>query len=165
MDWRISRARVEEPGPFSTFPGHERVLVVTSGPGLELEHGASSPRARLRPLEPYRFDGDWPTSAALLGGPVADFNVVVRRAWGEAEVEVLRLGLRNAREAVGPGHAFAHVLAGCATARVTGEEEPFELGSGDSLWVRELRGGEELDLAGEEEGTVVLLVRLAPATS
>ena len=68
FDWRVSKATVDEPGPFSIFRGFERVLVVTSGDGIVLSHGSSGSsrsRARLRALEPYRFSGDWPTEAEL----------------------------------------------------------------------------------------------------
>ena len=43
-------------------------------------------------------------------------------------------------------------------ARVTGEEEPFELAAGDSLWLRGLRGGEELSLEGRSLDCSALLV-------
>lgn len=32
--WRISMARVEQPGPFSAFPGVDRVLAVLEGESL-----------------------------------------------------------------------------------------------------------------------------------
>jgi hypothetical protein len=120
---------------------------------------------RLRPLEPCRppIDGAW--TIQLSGDAVEVLDVLVLRARAWAQVEALRLGTRRARETVGPGHALVHALAGAALARVTGEEEPLELEAGDSVWVQGLRGGEELDLAGEEEGTLVLLVRVEPATS
>ena len=158
--WRLSRALVDAAGPFSAFPGCERVLTVTSGPGLVLAHGAAAPRARLRPLEPYRFSGEWATTAELVGGPVEDFNVITRVGRARAEVEVLRLGARRARAALGAGQAYAHVLGAGLEARVTGEEEAFALGADDSLWVRGARGGEELDLVGRGAACVVLLVRL-----
>ena len=41
FDVRISKATVSEPGPFSSFPGFDRVLVVTAGAGLRLAHGAA----------------------------------------------------------------------------------------------------------------------------
>jgi len=67
------------------------------------------------------------------------------------------------REALRSGQAFVHVPAGALTARVTGEEEPFELAAGDSLWLRGLRGGEELELAGRARDAEALLVTLAEA--
>ena len=162
FDWRISRAAVDEDGAFSTIPGCERVLVVTSGAGLVLTHGPHAPRARLRPLEPYRFAGAWPTSAELVAGPIVDFNVMARPERVHVEVEATRLGPRRARIELGAGHAFLHVLAGAVAARLTGEEQPFELGERESLWVRGLAGGEELDLGGTA-GCTLLLVRLVPA--
>src|SRR6185503_21054008 len=146
FDWRLSAAPVDEAGPFSALPGFERILVVTEGAGLVLSHGAHAPRARLRRLEPYRFAGGWPTTAELTHGPITDFNVMVREGRARAQVEGLALGKRRARESLTAGHTFVHVLEGPCVARATGEEEPFELGPGDSLWLRGLRGGGELDL-------------------
>lgn len=78
FDWRISTALVASDGPFSVFPDIDRVLtVIEGGPlrlslaGVEHEVGASSP--------PLAFPGDVPCSATLAGGPVLDFNVMVRR--------------------------------------------------------------------------------------
>jgi len=170
--WRISRARIDESGPFSSFPGFERVLVVTDGAGLTLsavpdraDSADAAPKERawyrtVRPLEPCRFPGEWSTTAELSAGRVGDFNVIARRGVVEPEVSVLRLGGRRAREPLEAAHAFAHVLGGSAVARVTGEEQAFELAPGDSLWARGLRGGEELDLTGRSGDTVVLLARL-----
>ncbi len=163
FDWRISLACVDAPGPFSSFAGYDRVLVVTRGNGLVISHGASAPRARLRPLEPYRFSGDWPTNAVLVSGAVTDLNVIFRRGRIEAELEILRLGVRRSRESLCAGHAVLHVIQGRLVARVTGEEEPYELGAEASLWVRGLRGEEELSLAGREPETEVCLIEIRAA--
>jgi len=163
FDWRVSTADVREDGPFSGFPGLERLLVVTHGEGLLLRHGGDAPRARLRRMEPYRFDGGWSTEARLVGGPVADFNLMFRPGRVRAEVQALRLGERRTREELPAGHAFVHVPSGGVGLRLTGEEERFELGAGDSLWVRGLRGGEELDASGATPDAELILVRLSAA--
>ena len=160
FDWRLSAAAVEEAGPFSSFPGFERLLVVTRGAGLTLEHGSDAPRARVRPLEPYRFSGDWTTTAELVDGVVQDFNVLVRRSVARAELDVLRLGEPHARAALSAGQACAHLLRGRARLRLRGEEEVLELTAGESLRIDELRGGEELELHGNGPGALVLLVQL-----
>jgi environmental stress-induced protein Ves len=162
FDWRISAAPVDAPGPFSVFPGVERILVVTAGAGLVLVHGGAAPRARVRRREPYRFDGAWEASAVLPHGPVSDLNGMVRRGRARARGEARARGRRRLREALPAGHAFVHVLEGRCAARVTAEEEPFELGPLDSLWLRGLRGGEELELAGEQSGVELVLVVLQP---
>jgi hypothetical protein len=162
-DWRLSAAEVGAAGPFSPFPGCERLLTVTQGAGLLLEHGTGAPRARLRRFEPYRFSGDWATSAELVSGAVTDFNVIYRRACVRAEVQALALAARTLRETLGGPHVFVHVLAGALTARVTGEEDANELAAGSSLWLVERRAGEELVLTGSGRATEVLIVTLAPA--
>jgi len=159
-DWRLSAAEVAEDGPFSSFPGCERVLTVTHGAGLTLEHGDDAPRARLRRLEPYRFSGDWSTSATLFAGPITDFNVILRRGRARAEVAALALGARRARESLRAPQVFVHVLDGALVARVTGEERPFELARRGSLWLRGLAGGEELELAGSQRASELLIVSL-----
>jgi environmental stress-induced protein Ves len=162
FDWRIARASVARDGPFSLFAGFERHLVVITGAGLELVHGEPPVRARLRPLEPYRFDGGENAQARLPGGAIEDLNVLVRRGAARVELEALRLGARRARLALAPGQAFAHLATGRARARVTLEEQPFELEAGHSLWIDGLRGDEELDLTGSAADTAVVLVRLMP---
>lgn len=161
--WRLSAAEVAAGGPFSAFAGFERILTVTKGDGLLLEHGADAPRARLRRFEPYRFSGDWTTTAELVGGAVTDFNVIFRRGRVRAEVQALALAARTLRETLSGPHVFVHVLAGACTARVTGEEDANELAAGDSLWLIERRAGEELVLSGSGRASEVVIVTLAPA--
>lgn len=161
FDWRVARAAIEESGPFSSFPGFERVLVATAGDGLVLEHGDDAARARVRPLEPYRFSGDWETSARLTSGRVEDLNVLSRRGRCAAEVEVLRLGRRRVREQLESAHVFVHVLAGEAAARVSGEEQPYALAARESLWIREPLARDEIELQGLAERCELVVVRIA----
>lgn len=162
---RISTAQVREGGPFSNFAGFERVLVVIEGAGLVLHHGEHAPRARLRILEPYRFAGDWSTQSELVGGAIVDFNVFTRRTSLRAGVESVRLGRRRLREPLEARHALVHVVSGLVTARLTGEEEPIALATGDSLRVDNARPVDELELLGESADATIVVVRLRPASS
>lgn len=165
FDWRLSRSALDEPGPFSKFAGFDRVLVVTRGAGLSLTHGAGAPRARLRTYEPYRFSGAWTTRCELVSGAIEDLNVICRESRCSAHLEVSRLADRRRRDTIGPGHAFAHVLSGRVTARITGEEEPFELDAGESLWAQSLAREEEIDIVGASDDTVVVLIGIAAIES
>ncbi len=162
FEWRISKSRVEANGPFSRFAGYERTLVVTEGAGFVLSHADDAPRSRVRPFEPYRFDGGWDTRAELAAGPVADFNVFARRDTWNVEVQVTRIGARRSREVVGPHTAFVHVLTGGAVLRIPREEEPFELDAGESIQASELGSELEFEIAGTSPETIVILVRLGP---
>ena len=161
--WRVSRAAIDSNGPFSSFEGFERVLVLLDGDGLLLDHGSRAPRARLRTGEPYRFSGAWPTSAELVGGAVRDFNVVFRPEHASAEVEVLRLGRRRARLVADTTTVLVHVPEGALTARVTGEERSFDLATGTTLLARSLLPADELDLVGSADATRALVVRIGAA--
>jgi environmental stress-induced protein Ves/predicted GIY-YIG superfamily endonuclease len=89
FDWRVSTAVVAEPGPFSPFPGLDRVLVVLQGQGLRLTHDGGD-AISLPPLEPYTFSGDALTAGGPIGEPVRDFNVLWRRDRLRAAVHVIR---------------------------------------------------------------------------
>jgi environmental stress-induced protein Ves len=79
FDWRMSMARVEGSGPFSSFAGIDRTLSVLEGEGIVLDV-AGQPAARLTPASaPFSFAADLPTSAALIAGPITDLNVMTRR--------------------------------------------------------------------------------------
>src|SRR3984885_1398856 len=44
FDWRLSLATIDSPGPFSSFDGYHRTLVLVRGAGVELnfaQHGTS----------------------------------------------------------------------------------------------------------------------------
>ena len=71
--WRISRAVIASSGPFSSFPGYQRALVILSGGPVALAHEGKKDR-RLQTLVAYSFKGDWETRATV-ESPAEDFNV------------------------------------------------------------------------------------------
>lgn len=73
--WRVSIADVAQPGPFSPFPGHERLIAVVAGNGMQLL-GLDAAPVLLRPFEVVRFAGAASVAAQLPHGPVKDFNVI-----------------------------------------------------------------------------------------
>ena len=76
--WRLSSANVGESGPFSTFPGYDRVLFLLSGNGLELTVNGETVPLR-SPFDSLRFRGEHDASCMLTDGPVTDFNIFCRR--------------------------------------------------------------------------------------
>lgn len=82
FDWRLSIARVATAGPFSVFPGVDRVLTVIAGHGLRLTIEGRREVALDETSKPLAFPGDAPTAATLDAGPIRDLNLMVRRgAW------------------------------------------------------------------------------------
>ncbi|PWJ86097.1 hypothetical protein C8D77_12435 [Mesorhizobium loti] len=78
--WRVSMARVELSGPFSQFAGIDRTLAVLEGDGIVLEIAGYPPTSINRVTDPFSFPADVQTSAALIGGPITDLNVMTRRS-------------------------------------------------------------------------------------
>lgn len=78
FDWRLSMADLNESGPFSFFPGMERILVLLEGAAIKITHQAEASEKNLPLLEPYRFCGEWKTEA-IVKEQGRDFNLIYRR--------------------------------------------------------------------------------------
>ncbi|MFJ5032942.1 HutD family protein [Streptomyces sp. NPDC088560] len=87
--WRVSIADVAQSGPFSVFDGVDRIISVVDGPGMALTVDGARHVVAV-PYEPFAFAGDSDTRCELLGGPIVDFNVMVRRADASARVRIVR---------------------------------------------------------------------------
>jgi environmental stress-induced protein Ves len=89
--WRVSMAHVAKDGPFSSFPGIDRTLVVLAGHGMVLRVDGGQPDMLTCDSSPYAFAGDATTSATLVDGPIIDLNVMVRRGLVRAQVDRVKL--------------------------------------------------------------------------
>ena len=69
FDWRISIADVNEPGPFSSFPGVDRIITVVEGEGMDLVIDGVEHALGLHEL--LRFDGASRSSCTRLAGRAA----------------------------------------------------------------------------------------------
>jgi len=70
FDWRLSMARINADGPFSSFPNIDRLLLVLEGRvNLQIE---GRPAVALTPDDaPIRFPGELAVSATLITAPGA----------------------------------------------------------------------------------------------
>jgi environmental stress-induced protein Ves len=127
FDWRVSIAQIASDGPFSAFPGIDRVITLLDGAGVQLESGGVEHRLDT-PLRPFAFAGDWPLECHLLAGPCDDLNVMTRRGVCRADVQVLRQGEFALASARG---GLLLALAGRWHGHVPGG---LELAAGQGLW-------------------------------
>ncbi|MFB6891274.1 HutD family protein [Kitasatospora sp. NPDC056327] len=88
--WRVSLADVAAAGPFSAFPGVDRVITLVEGPGMALTVDGTEHVVDV-PLRPFAFSGDAATDCRLLGGPLVDFNVMTRRGLATADLVLAEL--------------------------------------------------------------------------
>ena len=88
FDWRVSIATIAASGPFSTFPGVDRTIMLLDGDGVRLQSDGFD-HVLDTPHQPFSFDGEATVNCSLLGGTSSDFNLMVRRGRGRAEVRIL----------------------------------------------------------------------------
>ncbi len=157
FDWRVSMARVETSGPFSSFAGIDRTLSVLEGEGIVLDVAGQPPARLTTASAPLAFPGDVPTSAALIGGPITDLNVMTRRGRMAHKVERRPL---SSEIRIAPRADTTLVLAVGAGATLF-TDDGSSLGPLDTLIVD--RDSPELRLQPEGEGLlfVIGLHRLA----
>jgi environmental stress-induced protein Ves len=123
--WRISVAELRGSGPFSTFPGYDRVIVQLDGPPMSLSHRGATPVV-LEPLVPYAFSGDDETEC-FVAGVAHDFNLMVRRDVAAAALAVRRLSGGETVERAAAAATAAYVLEGALDL-----EDGDRLGPGDA---------------------------------
>lgn len=159
--WRISIATVDSDGPFSAFPGYDRIITMLKGDGMKLSFGeAHAPVTVARALEPFPFSGDWQTDCRLLGGIVTDFNVISDRAMGRSNVTVLREAGISRPCPMRGGAQFIYVAQGKLTCR-SGETETLVM-EGESLLRRRGQGDLSVEV-GAGGGALVIDLELPPA--
>jgi environmental stress-induced protein Ves len=91
FNWRVSIAHIANNGPFSTFPGVDRVITLLEGAGVTLRSADGRVNHRLdQALLPFAFKGEAPVQADLLGPDCHDFNVMTRRSACSPRVQVLK---------------------------------------------------------------------------
>jgi environmental stress-induced protein Ves len=86
--WRVSIADVHQSGPFSRFPGIDRVILLLDGGGMVL-HGDEGEHALTTELAPHAFRGEAQVDAELVS-PSRDFNLMLRRGRAQGSISVLR---------------------------------------------------------------------------
>src|SRR5438445_12789240 len=67
--WRVSIAQIDASGPFSSFTGYSRKMVLLRGAGLRLKFAAGADRQLGEVGDMAAFDGAIATQCELLDGP------------------------------------------------------------------------------------------------
>jgi len=86
FDWRISIADVHMSGPFSTFPGVDRIITLVEGERMDLVIDGVEHVLGLH--ESLTFDGASRSSCRLPSGPTRDLNVMTRRGRESAALAI-----------------------------------------------------------------------------
>lgn len=114
FDWRLSMAEVRADGPFSSFPGVDRILAVLQG-SLRLTIEGRRALNVSPETAPAAFPGDAAIYAVVEAGPVLDLNLMSRR--GKVRARLTRLDVLTP-QVFGPVDATVLVIAASASLRV-----------------------------------------------
>jgi uncharacterized protein len=100
FDWRLAIAELDRSGPFSSFPGIDRLLMMLPGGHVELtiEGVVRAPR----PLEVLSFRGEASVSARLVGDAARDINLMLRRGRVAGSMQAVRVEGRQLLAPEGP---------------------------------------------------------------
>jgi environmental stress-induced protein Ves len=108
--WRASAADIDAPGPFSRWEGFDRVLFVTRGGPVRLAREDTGQSVVLSAGQGFCFAGETPYRCdELSGGPVRDFNLMLRRSRALGRVQAWRGSLVRH---LAPGHWLCHGYRG-----------------------------------------------------
>ena len=78
--WRASIATLEKDGPFSPFPGVDRVITLLEGQPLWLRGDNIAQRLML--WQPWAFAGEWSLAREGISGCGLDFNTISQAGSG-----------------------------------------------------------------------------------
>ena len=131
FDWRLSMARVEAPGPFSSFAGVDRTLALLDGHALVLRLDDRTVTVTAA-SEPLSFPADVPTLAELPEGGITDLNVMSRR--GRA-AHALRRRVLHAPEILSCESADTFLLAWTGAIAVRADGSELNVEAGETLHV------------------------------
>lgn len=157
--WRLSIATVNQSGPFSSFPGIDRTIMVIEGKGMELAVAGQAPQRLDRCFVPFSFSGDAATECKLIDGPIRDFNLMVNRKNLAARTTVCRWS-DPARLAVDAPIAMLHLLEG--DAGFTAMAQQVQGAAGDTLiWQGSLQSPQVIEIV-PRGSTTIAVMELTP---
>lgn len=91
FNWRISIANIDQDGPFSSFEGIDRTIMLLRGQQVHLiAKDGSFDHQLVRPLEPFSFSGEVGLDCTLQAGSTQDFNVMTRRDVCSSATQIVR---------------------------------------------------------------------------
>jgi environmental stress-induced protein Ves len=160
FEWRLAIADLDRSGPFSSFPGIERLLMVL--PPGEVTLMIDGGRLQMPPLEVVRFAGESEVSAVLGSGPARDLNLMLRR--GRVDAGMGAFTLEGRRRVPLDGRLIA-LCAIDGDARIELGDERVALRAPDSALVESADPEAEVVLRCNEPAVLVQISFRPPAAT
>lgn len=161
--WRVSAADVDHSGDFSDWSGYDRHLTVTHGAGIRLVDKDDGKALVLQTDAVFAFPGERQYACTLLDGPVRDCNVMVRRGWGSARMEVLHGSTPFVMER---GFHLLYCIGGSAVVRGAPMGNEVRLGELDAIQFAERTQAEAavIQITGADPSAACVGIHIRPHT-
>jgi uncharacterized protein len=124
FDWRISIADVSVSGPFSIFPGVDRIITLVDGVRMDLVVDGVEHLLGLH--ESFSFDGASRSSCRLPSGPTRDLNIMTRRGRQSAALAILDLSETRPLN-VAAGQVLVHLRGSAVVLEADGSRTSLRL--------------------------------------
>ena len=128
FDWRISLATITASGPFSSFPGIDRSLMLVEGDSVQLTLDGTRKVVLSAAQAMLWFPGEAVVNAQVKGS-TTDFNVMTRRSCCRHQLERITAPARLARRS----DVTLLFVAGAGPVLARGGEQQFALARYDAL--------------------------------
>lgn len=87
--WRVSLATIARDGPFSCFPGVDRISLLVGGTALDLIEANDQHSLHIGLYQSARYDGNAERVARVTGAPLQCLNVMTMRGQCQARLKVV----------------------------------------------------------------------------
>lgn len=157
FNWRVAIADIRESGPFSSFPGIDRSILLLDAPrGTSMELRVDGERVPMRVREFVDFGGEAATESVIFGEPngvLRDFNVMSRRDTVRHRRGCNQLGPGEVHRMGGTDTRVIYIAGG--EGDLINTSTPHPLVAGDSVIAS---GDETLELRGGPTGAQLVWV-------
>ena len=161
--WRLSMAHIEQPGPFSSYDGYERVTALVEGAGFAL-HAAGAAELQFNAVgDCHAYAGSVPYACELRDGPCRDLNLIARSGLG-ASMSVLALAAGDTLIRAPSADVFVLPLNGRVS--VLAGESRVQLAACDTLCLAADEAATLSAVDGPDAGgppTLIAVARVPPA--
>lgn len=138
--WRLSTATIQKSGPFSTFPGCDRLLAHWKGGAMELIQKERNESILLKPRSSIHFEGEEVVDCVLREGEASDLGLIYKRDLVQARMVVIPFSTKVRSFESSAPTTFYFTLSGSFHVSVYPNEEKHELDLGDALQIQRGQG-------------------------
>jgi uncharacterized protein len=136
--WRLSTAPITQDGPFSEFPGCERLLYLVDGQELSLHFPLEQKTLRVLPGQVASFSGESQVIAKIPNGAVTDLGLIYSRQSVTARMNEIKVKKLPKSFVLNSPSAILYLAAGSLTITTYPGEHRYSISPGDCVRFKNL---------------------------